>query len=895
MREVAVVERGTRIGPYEVLSLVGAGGMGEVYRARDPRLEREVAIKMLPAAAASNAERLRRFEREARATAALTHPNILDVHDVGTHEGVPYLVEELLVGESLHERLGRGPVALAEAVEIALQVARGLAAAHDKHIVHRDLKPGNVFITNDGTVKILDFGLAKLVEALPACDAETLTDEPTGLTEAGRVLGTVSYMAPEQACGMPVDARTDLFAFGVLLYEMLAGQRPFRGETARDTVAAILTQEPAKLPEIVPPGIQQVVSRCLAKRPDERFASAHDLLLALQGASSSDEAARPTVAGAGVTGRAHRRRRVGLALAGLVLLVAAGGVVVRLGPAGPSARVARPPRIVVLPFENLGSPEDAYFASGMTEEITSRLANVRGLAVISRTTATEYPRKGKTIEQIGKDLDVAYVLEGSVRHERSGNGPGRVRITPQLIRVADDTHVWGDHYDRVIEDVFAIQSEVAENTVNAMGVTLLPRERTALREVSTNDIEAYDLYLRAQALYRRSGYERTHIEGALQMYQAAVGRDPRFAQALAGLAQGYVQAYWLRFDRSPLQLARANEAARRAVELRPDLAETHTGLAWYFYAGLEDYPRALGELGVARSIQPNSSDALALTGYVLRRQGQWENARAAMEKALELDPRNLPIIGNLVETFVLCRRYAEADRLIDRALELPYGYDYLGKALLQVLWLGDPEKAQATLDEAQKAGAATDPERTRAVFALRVALALRRYESASRILEGEAFRTPIDNQYQYSPVALLRGQVQRLEGQDELARRSFDAARLELEEKVGQDPDDPRLHSSLGIALAGLRRRAEAVRQAKLGCELMPPSRDAWRALDRLEDLAVVYAMVGETGEAIGRLDDLLAASGWFTSHSVRLDPRLDPLKSDPRFLALLTKYEVRP
>jgi len=272
---------GTHIGPYEVLSPLGAGGMGEVYRARDERLGRDVAIKVLPAELAADPELLRRFEREAKATAALSHPNILEIHDVGTHEGVPYLVEELLEGDSLRERISRGIVPAREAVAIAIQIARGLAVAHEKRIVHRDLKPENVFITKEGTVKILDFGLAKLVEAVPLGEAETLTRAPTGVTEAGRVMGTVAYMAPEQARGLPIDHRADIFAFGVVLHELLSGERPFRGETATDTIAAILKDDPPPLPASVSAGLARVVRRCLEKEPARRSQSARDLVFDL--------------------------------------------------------------------------------------------------------------------------------------------------------------------------------------------------------------------------------------------------------------------------------------------------------------------------------------------------------------------------------------------------------------------------------------------------------------------------------------------------------------------------------------------------------------------------------------------------------------------------------------
>ena len=343
---------GSRLGPYEIVAPIGAGGMGEVYRARDTRLGRDVAIKVLPADLATDAERLKRFEREAKATAALSHPNILAVHDIGTHGGVPYLVEELLEGEALGERIERGAIPVGEAVGIAVQIVSGLTAAHAKGIVHRDLKPGNVFITNEGLVKILDFGLAKLVENVPPGETDTLTHAPTDATRFGRVLGTMAYMAPEQARGMPVDQRADIFAFGVVLYEMLSGERPFRGETATDTVAAILMQEPAPLPEGVPPALQGVVSQCLAKRPEQRFSSAHDLALALRATSSGPQT--PATATVKVSVRVLRIRRPWLAGAAGVGFIAVAVALYLWKPwrnAAPAATFD-PKSVVVAAFEN---------------------------------------------------------------------------------------------------------------------------------------------------------------------------------------------------------------------------------------------------------------------------------------------------------------------------------------------------------------------------------------------------------------------------------------------------------------------------------------------------------------------------------------------------------------
>ncbi|MGD1149479.1 MAG: protein kinase [Thermoanaerobaculaceae bacterium] len=900
------MQPGTRLGPYEIIALLGTGGMGEVYKAKDTRLDRVVAVKVLLGRHAEDPAMRERFEREARAISALSHPSICTLHDIGEHEGTHFLVMEYLEGETLAARLARGPLPLDQALELGREIAVALAAAHDRGIVHRDLKPGNVMLTKGGP-KLLDFGLAKLHAASHGIlDLATQETASGSLTEQGAILGTLHYMAPEQLEGREADARSDIFAFGCLLYEMISGRRAFAGEAQANVIAAILKGEPAELSDLVkslPPVVDHIVKHCLQKDRDDRFQTAKDIVFALSQASAPAMTNRPPeVAAPPVPERGRNKHRWqvagGVALVGVAavsLLVWRGKGPQESSPVTPSFLTAKPARIVVLPFENLGAPEDAYFAAGMTEEITSRLANVHGLDVISRTSALEYTRRGKTVKEIGSELGVDYVLEGSVRWERGQGHESRVRISPQLIRVADDTQVWADRYDRVIADVFAIQSEVAENAVKAMGVTLLPHEQTTLKEVSTNDLEAYDLYLRGQEL-AKGGEDRRHVEGALQKFQAAVDRDPRFAQALAGLARSHLFMYWFYIDRDPDRLVKAKEAAERAVELRPDLAETHTALGFFFYQGLLDYPRALEEFNAALKIRPNSGDALAAVAYVLRRQGHWADSAEHLTKALELDPKNAELLANLGETCGLARRYADADHAYVLAIaQSPQWAElYAEEAWLQLQWHGDVQKAQAVLDEAGQVAGLTDATGVIPWSALELALFRRDFQKALRQLESMT-RNASEDQLQYLPIPLLRGQVQMLAGEHDLARRSFEAARLELEQKVAQDPADARFHSSLGIAYAGLGRRVEAAREAKRGYELMPASKDAYRALARLEDLALVYTMIGQTSEAISHLDDLLARSGEFTVHLLRLDPRWDPLRSDPRFQALLTKYQVKP
>jgi serine/threonine-protein kinase len=673
---------------------------------------------------------------------------------------------------------------------------------------------------------------------------------------------------------------------------MLSGRSPFLQHTAADTAAAVLRSPPPDLAGAVKglaPQLEAIVIRCLEKSPENRFQSARDLahdLGAIPAQASAKHAAPPVAM--------RRTWAIGVGLAAVAVLAAAWMLVFRVGAPGHETQRTVAPTIVVLPFENMGSPDDEYFAAGMAEEITTRLANVQGLGVISRTSAVQYDRRGKSIKQIGADLGVDYVLEGSVRWERDAGHESRVRITPQLIRVADDTHAWAGRYDRVLADVFAIQSDVAENAVKAMGVALLPRERAALNDVSTSDLEAYDLYLRGQEL-ASGGEDRRHVEGALQMYQAAVDRDPRFARALAGLAQQHLLMYWFHHDHRQERLTKAKAAAETAVELRPDLADTHIARGYYFYQGLLDFPRALDEFAAALRIQPNSSEANFGIGLVLRRQGRWAEAAEAMGDGLASDPKNATLLYNHGETCYLARRYADADRALGLAIALsPFGTEAFGRrAWLQVQWKGDVEKAQEILDEAGRVAGSPDLfAEVCGVWALRVATVRREYSTALRLLDESRGR-PVDANLGFRPVSLMRGQTQLSAGQEE-ARRSFTEARRELEEAIARDPDDDRFHSSLGIACAGLGLRAEAVREAKLGCDLMPGSKDAWRAIRRLEDLAVVYTMVGMPAEAISTLDDLLAASGELTVHVLRLDPRWDALRSDSRFQALLTKYEVK-
>jgi len=498
---------------YRIAKEIGRGGMGRVFVAHDRKLGRDVAIKMLPPGLHDEGE-LRRFEQEARATCALNHANILDVHDIGTHEGSPYIVSELLHGITLRERLRKGRLSVHEANGYALQLAQGLSAAHEKGIVHRDLKPENLFLTEEGRLKILDFGIAKLVAPMMPGTAETLPS-PQPHTQEGAILGTVGYMSPEQVRGQPADQRSDVFSFGAILYEMLSGKLAFPAESAIACGFAVLNAEPAPLPATVPVALRRVVARCLKKDPAARYADASEVLKDL-----------------GKVPRLEPRRRHRLlpiaALCGLGAAFALAFWMRR--PAGPPP-AAVTPSIAVLPFADMSAQKDQeYFADGIAEEILNVLAQVDGLRVIGRTSSFSMKDRNEDLRTIGQRLSATNLLEGSVR--KSG---ARVRITAQLVEAEGGSHLWSQEFDRELTDVFVVQEEIAHAVVAALKVKLLPAAREEPRAANP---EAYDLYLVGRAfLARGSGdaYQR-----AVQALRKSVALDPDHAEAWAVLAERYL-------------------------------------------------------------------------------------------------------------------------------------------------------------------------------------------------------------------------------------------------------------------------------------------------------------------------------------------------------------------
>ncbi|MGB5661504.1 MAG: serine/threonine-protein kinase, partial [Thermoanaerobaculia bacterium] len=519
---------GETLSHYKILDKLGAGGMGEVYRAEDTTLDREVALKILPPKLAESQERLDRFQREAKTLAALDHPNIVHIYTVEEEDGVRFLTMQLVKGKPLTQLIPKGGMSLERIFEVAIPLADALATAHERGVIHRDLKPANIMVTDEGRVKVLDFGLAKLRQEAEAPFATELPTEP--LTQEGRVLGTMPYMSPEQLEGKEIDSRSDVFSLGVVLYEMATGERPFKGDTSASLIMSIGRDTPPAVDVLrqgLPHHLGRVVGLCLVKDPEHRYQSVKDVRNELESLYKEIDSgiAAPGRPGDQAAKGGHRHRWWLVAAGIAVAVVALGAFWIGRGPRPSDQEAvasADPPMIVVLPFENLGSPEDEYFADGMTEEITGRLAIISGIRVISRTSAMQYKGDRPPLRQIAEELGVDYVLEGSVRWAPSAGGLGRVRITPQLIRVADDSHLWAESYDRVIEDVFEIQSDIASRVVHELDVTLLQEERRELEIRPTENLEAYQAYLRGKYLEVTPDFSARHRERVVASYSQAI-------------------------------------------------------------------------------------------------------------------------------------------------------------------------------------------------------------------------------------------------------------------------------------------------------------------------------------------------------------------------------------
>src|SRR5438067_2154937 len=642
---------GQTFGHYKISKRIGSGGMGEVYLATDVTAGRKAALKLLPMRFTGNADRLKRFQQEARAVVALNHPNILTVYEIGQDHLTHYIASELIEGETLRQRLARGHLQVSEAIDVAIQVASALATAHEAGIVHRDIKPENIMLRPAGYVKVFDFGVAKLAEqeapaTMPKDEALLLVE-----TNLGSILGTVRYMSPEQASGAPVDKRTDIWSLGVVFYEMLTRHAPFTGDTPREAMASILEKEPPPLTSYnrqTPPELQQIIDKTLRKDRDERYPSVHGLLDALKNF-------RRKLEGESERAAAPLWLRWARSPATLVLVLTIATLALALPFYSHRSPMSSIPEksIAVLPLVNsTGDPANEYFSDGMTEEIITALTKIEGLRVAARTSAFAFKGKRESVSEIGRQLRVGTVLERSVR--RAGD---RLRVTAQLVNVKDGYHLWAEAYDRDLRDVFAVQAEIAQAIAGALKVKLSGEAATMVAR-PTMDLTAYGLYLKGrQALNQRTGGS---LVQAVAYFEQAIARDPRFAQAYAGLADAYVLLPGYSVTNSSEAWPKGRAAAERALALDSTLAEAHTTLAYGKF--LFDWDWHAAEQGFRRAIALNPAYPTAHHWYgdFLGGRGNLEGYLQELRRAQALDPLSRQIGTEVGRALYALRRNDEA-------------------------------------------------------------------------------------------------------------------------------------------------------------------------------------------------------------------------------------------
>jgi serine/threonine protein kinase/Tfp pilus assembly protein PilF len=866
--------------------------MGIVWLAHDEELERDVALKFLPDLIIHDAAVLSDLKRETRRCLELTHKNIVRIYDFVHDERSGCISMEYIDGDTLSNLRCDKERKVFEAAELTdwmSQLCDALDYAHSyAHVIHRDLKPANLMVNQRGELKVSDFGIARSLE-----------DSMSVITKAGGRSGTLSYMSPQQLEGERGTHLDDIYSLGASVYELLTSKPPFYvgniDRQIREKIPPPMMERRKEFEiegEPIPVVWEEWVAACLAKDPARRPQSVNEIARQLQLPSPEG---RPPALRSFLP--RSKKRVLTLALATLCLLALGGWYFGVFKPAHPKvgAATAVPTAIpeksiAVLPLENLSEEkENAYFADGIQDELLSNLSKIKDLKVISRTSVRLYKAGNpRNLREIGQQLGVTHVMEGSV--QRAG---GKVRVNAQLVDTRTDKHLWGQTYDRDLADVFAIQSEIAQKIADQLEAKISPREKAAIAEQPTKDLAAYDLYVRATLLIDRAAYPLNDQEQAKDDLQAvdllnqAVARDPAFLLAYCRLAEAHDDVYLDNVDRTPNRLALARAAIDAAFRLKPDSGEAHLALAVHFYHGYWDYDRARDELAIAVRTLPNNARLFEWSGLIDRRQNRWHDSVRNLERAMELDPRNVRILAGAAVNYWLMRDYAQALAIVDRIIALePKNIRYrFWRAQIEAHKHADIRPLQAVLEKVFD-----DPAllRTNASDCFLVALWARNPVAADRALAAStandfvARQTPVEFTRAYA-----KGLVARMKGDEDGARAAFSAARTEQEKVVRAQPDDFTQSSALcflGLIDAALGRKQEALSEGRRAVELLPITKNALDGPEILYFYAVICAQVGERDLAIEQLKTLAKIPKGAYYGELRLDPFWDPLRGDPRF-----------
>lgn len=845
-----------RISRYRIIKKIGEGGMGEVYLAEDTELERQVALKFLPSRIAANPEVLARFKSEAKAAAALQHPNIITVYEVGSHQGRDFIAMAYIPGKPLSRLITDGDMSTGQAIDITLQLCDALEEAHNAGIIHRDLKPDNVIVDARGRAHVLDFGLA-------------MRGDMTRLTQEGSTVGTLHYMSPEQMRGEDVDARADIFSLGAVLYEMIARRHAFPGANGAAIQYQIMNESPqplARYSNKITPELQRIVSKALEKDREVRFQT-------MSGFAASLKSIRDDASSVGPRG-ASRKRRVAAGVSAVVVVVLAAVLYMVLGPSGDGPAEIKDPVIAVLPFENLGSPEDQYFADGITEEITSRLASIKGLGVISRTSSIRISESDKTLREIGRENGIDFVLEGSVRWSKVGD-QYKVRITPQLIRVSDDRHLWADNYEQALIEVFAVQADIAGKIVEQLGLTLVEQDRQIMAARPTESPEAYQYYLKAlKELRHRSDYAGSMA--AQTALDSAVTLDPDFALAHALRSEAYSHGAINSPETEKGKIAL--EAATRSLELEPGLPQGHFALGNYYTRVDIDYERALEQLSLAKVGLHNDPELLHAITQIQTLQGKYEEAAVNQRRAVALDPLNARRYANLADLLQYLRRFTESEESIDRAIALEPETQIYYEVKIECLIAryGDVEKVRAVVSEALEYCDTTEfiiknSSVTRYLPELKTASVV------AAFVQSAGADTSTEHLFENRPFSYFQHMDILEDYEDEAGKiaKRYD----------GSD----RFLQWYGLLLSFTGECDQAI---ELGLRYKELVGECVSCLPtRVMEMARIYANCGQYDGAMDELEAVLSLETYVTVNTLKFNHWIDPFRDTPRFQAMIDRF----
>jgi non-specific serine/threonine protein kinase len=861
---------GKTISHYKILEKLGEGGMGVVYKAQDTKLDRLVALKFLPQHLTSDSAEKERFIHEAKAASALNHPNITTIHEVDEFEGQMFIVMEYCEGRTLKQMIEKETLSVKKVLDIAIHVSEGLTSAHSKGVVHRDIKSDNIMVSPEGQVKIMDFGLAKLKGA-------------TKLTKSGSTLGTAAYMSPEQASGEEVDQRSDIFSFGVVLYELLTGQLPFKGEHSAAIIYSILNDEPqpvARFNNKVSAKLEDIVFKALAKEREERYQHADELLADLRREKKSLEYVKTAVTVQPTEPpKPVKKKTVPLIIGVLAVLILMVVYLAFLKQKGPTTITGKP-SIAVLYLENLSeNKEDEYFASGMTEDIITQLSKIGGLLVASRSDIEQFQNKAVNLKEVANKLRVNYIMEGSVR--KYGD---KIRISCQLIKASDGFHIWAESYDRQIEDLFAIQADVAKSVAQALMVVLVPAELERIEKKPTQNVQAYNYYLQGREYYFGGGSStKEGLELSTKMFEKALEADSNFALAYAGLSDCYSSYVMFWVDPKKSWLEKAEKTGLKALALDPNLAEAHRSLSRLYYTEGKT-EKAIQEAEEAVKVNPNYGEAWRLLGQWYTNVGQYPKAESALMRALEVKPTEANLFGAFIGLYSAWGKKEKVEEYFNKGLEAqPNNLVIYADMSGYYLSRGELEQTKRMAHKSLN----INPQYTAPLLILRqIFMMSGEADSALYYLNEYRRQNPGGDWFvELSYSELMKGNQKQAEIYLDSSIQFNRPLVKEFENLLSEYY--ARLRIALAYALKGESKKAlEQVNRVKksIGESLLTVE---W--YDLVWQLSFIYALTGQKEEAVHMLN-FLVKNNIMTPAYIKLDPYYKNLAGYPAFEALINR-----